>query len=310
MNPAPLADLVQPSREVRDALASGRAVVALESTIIAHGLPRPRNLEVGRLLEDTVREGGAVPATIAVLDGTIRVGLDEAGLQRVANEDMPKLSRRDLGLALARGGSGATTVAATMIGAHLAGIRVFATGGIGGVHRGAETSFDVSADLDELAQTPVAVVCAGAKSILDLPKTLEVLETKGVPVIGYGTDELPAFYTRTSGLALTQRADTAGEVAGILAMQERLGFPGGAVVAVPIPPEDALDPDTVAGWIDAALAEAERQGVSGKAVTPFLLQHLADATGGKALDANVALARNNARVAAAIASALAGQGAS
>ena len=257
------------SPEVADALADARPVVALESTIIAHGLPRPDNLAVGRALEAVVREHGAVPATIAVLDGVLHVGLDDAGLARVADEDMPKLSRRDLGLALARGGSGATTVAATMIAAHLAGIRIFATGGIGGVHRGAELSFDVSADLAELARTPVAVVCAGAKAILDLPRTLEILETLGVPVIGYGTDELPAFYTRASGLALTQRADSPDEVAATLAMQARLGLGGGAVIAVPIPAADALDADEVAGWIDAALAEAKARRVTGKAITPL-----------------------------------------
>ncbi len=294
------------SDEVRDALGAGRAVVALESTIIAHGLPRPDNLAVGRALEDEVRGADAVPATIAVLDGRIHVGLGAAELERVANEDMPKLSRRDLALTLSRGGSGATTVAATMIGAHLAGIRVFATGGIGGVHRGAETSFDVSADLEELARTPVAVVCAGAKSILDLPKTLEVLETKGVPVIGYGTDELPAFYTPTSGLALTLRADTPGEVAAMLALQARLGLETGTVIAAPIPNADALETEAVSAWIEAALLAADAQGVAGKAVTPFLLQHLAQATGGAALKANVALARNNARIAAEIAVALAG----
>ena len=306
MSDAHLSDLLHLSDEVRAARAAGRPLVALESTIIAHGLPRPDNLEVGQALEAVVRENGAVPATIAVIDGRIHAGLDDAMLIRVANEDMPKLSRRDLGLTLARGGSGATTVAATMIGAELAGIRVFATGGIGGVHRGAETSFDVSADLEELARTPVAVVCAGAKSILDLPKTLEVLETKGVPVIGYGTDELPAFYTRTSGLALTQRADTPAAIAAMLAVQARLGFSGGAVIAVPIPEGDALDAGDVARWIDEALGAAERQGVQGKAVTPFLLQHLAEATGGAALKANVALAKNNASVAAEIAVAMSG----
>ncbi|MEM7566148.1 MAG: pseudouridine-5'-phosphate glycosidase [Pseudomonadota bacterium] len=293
------------SDEVREAQASGRAVVALESTIIAHGLPRPDNLDVGRALEATVREAGAVPATIAVLDGRLHAGLDDAELRRVAEEDMPKLSRRDLALTLARGGSGATTVAATMIGAHLAGIRVFATGGIGGVHRGAETSFDVSADLQELARTPVAVVCAGAKSILDLPKTLEVLETLGVPLIGYGTDELPAFYTQSSGLGLTLRADTPSDVADMLAMGARMELGTGSVIAVPIPEADALDTGAVSAWIEAALLAADAQGVTGKAVTPFLLQHLAQATGGAALKANVALARNNARVAAEIAAALA-----
>jgi pseudouridylate synthase len=294
------------SEEVAAAKADGRAVVALESTILAHGLPWPDNLETGHALEAAIREEGAVPATIAVLDGAFRVGLSASELERVAGEpDLPKLSRRDLALTLARGGSGATTVAATMIGAHLSGIRVFATGGIGGVHRGAEKSFDVSADLEELARTPVAVVCAGAKAILDLPKTLEVLETKGVPVVGYGTDELPAFYSRSSGLRLPLRVDDPREAAALLAMQARLGFPGGAVIAVPIPREAELPAAEIDAAIGQALAAAQAEGIAGKAVTPFLLDRLVRITAGRSLRANVALVLNNARVAARIALALA-----
>ena len=292
---------------VAAAIAAGRPVVALESTIIAHGLPHPRNLETARALEAAVREAGAEPATIAVLDGRIRVGLDDAALDRLGDPaaDLAKVSRADLPVILARGGSGATTVAATMIGAHLAGIAVFATGGLGGVHRGAAHSFDISADLQELARTPVAVVCAGAKAILDLPKTLEVLETLGVPVIGYGTDDLPAFTVRSSGLPLTLRADTPGEVAGALAAQRALGYPGGAVIANPIRRDAALDPALVERAIGQGLAAAEAQGIHGKAVTPFLLSHMVTATGGASLDANVALVLDNARLAAAIAAELA-----
>ena len=293
---------------VAAALAAGQPVVALESTIIAHGLPHPRNLQTARALEAAVREAGAEPATIAVLDGQICVGLDDAALERLADPDadLAKISRADLPFALARGGSGATTVAATMIGAHMAGIHVFATGGLGGVHRGAAHSFDISADLQELARTPVAVVCAGAKAILDLPKTLEVLETLGVPVIGYGIDDLPAFYVRSSGLPLTLRADTPGEVAAALAAQRSIGYPSGAVIANPIREDAALDPDLVERAIAEGLAAADAQGIHGKAVTPFLLAHMVTATGGASLDANVALVLDNARLAARIAAELAG----
>ena len=290
------------SEEIEAARAAGRAVVALESTIIAHGMPFPDNLATGRALEAAVRDEGAIPATIAVLDGAIRIGLSDAELQRIASDpELPKLSRRDLPAVLARRGSGATTVAATMIAAHMAGIRIFATGGIGGVHRGAETSFDVSADLEELARTPVAVVCAGAKSILDLPKTMEVLESKGVPVVGFGTDELPAFYCWESGIAVPLRVDTAAEAAALIAMQVRLGYPGGVVIGVPIPQADALPSDAIDAAIEAALAKAERSRIVGKAVTPFLMKRIVAATGGRALKANIALAVNNARVAARIA---------
>jgi pseudouridine-5'-phosphate glycosidase len=292
------------SAEVAAARAAGRPLVALESTIIAHGLPRPRNLEVARELEAAVRAHGAAPATIAVLDGRLRIGLEADDLERVAAGGIPKLSRRDLPRALAQGLSGATTVAATMIIAHLAGIAVFATGGIGGVHRGAEATFDISADLQELARTPVAVVSAGAKSILDLPRTLEVLETLGVPVIGYRTGEFPAFHARSSGLALHQRCDSPAEAAAILAAMGELGYPGGAVIANPIPEADALPAAEVEAAVALALADAAREGIAGKDATPFLLARLAAITGGRSLDANVALAVNNARLAAEIAVAL------
>ncbi|HSK38943.1 MAG TPA: pseudouridine-5'-phosphate glycosidase [Arenibaculum sp.] len=288
--------------EVADALQSRRAVVALESTIISHGMPHPRNVETARAVEAVVRAAGAVPATVAVMDGRIRIGLDDDDLDRLAaGGSVLKLSRRDLPVALATGADGATTVAATMICARLAGIQVFATGGIGGVHRGAEASFDVSADLEELARTSVAVVCAGAKAILDLPKTMEYLETRGVPVLGYGTDELPAFYTRESGLPVTRRCDTPDEVARILHAKWQLGLEGGVVVANPIPPEAALDPVLVGKAIASAQADAEAGHVAGKDLTPFLLSRLLELTGGASLEANVALVRHNAEVAARIA---------
>ena len=288
--------------EMREALAVGMPVVALESTIITHGMPAPRNLETARQVEEEVRAAGALPATIAILDGRIRIGLEAAELERLADEkEVAKVSRADLPAVLAAGGVGSTTVAATMICAELAGIRVFATGGIGGVHRGAGESFDVSADLQELARTPVAVVCAGAKAILDLAKTLEVLETFGVPVIGYGCDELPAFYSRGSGLPVPLRRDSAAEIAAVMATKWRLGLGGGLVVANPIPREAEIPAAEIAGHIETALAEAARQGVQGKAVTPFLLARLEQLTGGASLEANVALVRGNARLAAEIA---------
>jgi pseudouridine-5'-phosphate glycosidase len=295
--------------EVSAALAAGRPVVALESTIISHGMPYPQNLEMARRVEAIIREEGAVPATIAVADGRIHVGLDDALLERLATaKDVAKLSRRDMGAILASGGLGATTVAATMIAAHLAGIRVFATGGIGGVHRGAETSFDISADLEELARTQVAVVCAGAKSILDLPKTLEYLETRGVPVIGYGTDTLPAFFCRSSGLALALRRDTPEEVAAALAAQAALGFPAGAVIANPIPEAHAMPEAEIEAVIARALADADREGIAGKAVTPHLLARIVALTEGRSLIANIALVEHNARVGAQIARAWAALG--
>lgn len=298
---------LSPTPEVAAALAEGRPVVALESTVISHGMPYPRNLETATALEDAVRVEGAVPATIAVLDGRIRVGLDGESLERLAKggTGVMKLSRRDLPVALATGVPGATTVAATMIAARLAGIAVFATGGLGGVHRGAETSFDVSADIDELARTSVCVVCAGAKSILDLPKTLEVLETRGVPVLGLGTDEFPAFYSRNSGLPVSHRCDNVHEVAAILRAKWELGLEGGVVLANPIPEADALDGEAMERAIAQALRDAEHDGITGKSVTPYLLAALERITGGRSLTANMALIRNNAVTAARLATAYA-----
>ncbi|KAA0688872.1 pseudouridine-5'-phosphate glycosidase [Azospirillum brasilense] len=300
-------DRLSPTPEVAAALAEGRPVVALESTVISHGMPYPKNLETATALEDAVRAEGAVPATIAVLDGRIRVGLDAESLERLAKggTGVMKLSRRDLPVALATGVPGATTVAATMIAARLAGIAVFATGGLGGVHRGAETSFDVSADLDELARTSVCVVCAGAKSILDLPKTLEVLETRGVPVLGLGTDAFPAFYSRNSGLPVSHRCDNVHEVAAILRAKWELGLEGGVVLANPIPEADALDGGAMEQAIAQALRDAEHHGITGKSVTPFLLAALERITGGRSLTANMALIRNNAIIAARLAAAYA-----
>ncbi len=288
--------------EVSDARASGQPIVALESTIITHGMPFPQNVETARAVEAEVRKAGAIPATIAVLDGKICVGLTEAELDGLGRaEAVAKLSRADLAACVARGGTGATTVAATMIIAHLARIDAFATGGIGGVHRGAETSFDISADLQELAQTPVTVVAAGPKAILDIPKTLEVLETLGVPVIAYGQDEVPAFWSRSSGLAAPLRMDSAAEIAAAGRMRARLSLPGGQLVVNPIPPEAEIARDTLAPVIEQALAEATAQGIAAKAVTPFLLQRIFELTEGRSLTANIALVLNNARLAAAIA---------
>ncbi|MBF9033605.1 pseudouridine-5-phosphate glycosidase [Rhodobacterales bacterium HKCCE2091] len=308
-------DLVTPSPEVAAALADGAPVVALESTIITHGMPYPQNLETALAVEAEVRAAGAVPATMAVTGGRIRAGLPDAELEALARaEGVWKLSRADLAPALARGSNGgstgtvtgATTVAATMICAHLAGIATFATGGIGGVHRGAEDSFDISADLRELSETPVTVVAAGAKAILDLPKTLEVLETLGVPVIAFGQDAFPAFWSRDSGLAAPLRMDDPAEIAAAQAMRVRLGLPGGQLVANPVPAADEIPRDELAPLIAAALDAADRAGIAGKAVTPFLLQHLFDATGGRTLRTNIALVLNNARLAARIARAAAG----
>ncbi len=290
------------AEEVRNALAEGRAVVALESTLVAHGLPRPVNLETAHALERVVRKHGAVPATIGVLDGSLVVGLDEGQLERLATApEVRKLSRADLAHAIATRALGATTVAATMIAAHRAGIALFATGGIGGVHRGAELSMDVSADLMELARTPVCVVAAGAKSILDLPRTLEVLETHGVPVIGLGTDELPAFFSRTSGLPLTQRVETTGEAASVIHAQHELGLQTGILLAVPPPAASALSRGAIDAAIEAALARASAEGITGKQVTPFLLAEVRGRTEGRSLDTNVALVLENARVASEVA---------
>ena len=293
--------------EVAAAVKAGRPVVALESTLISHGLPHPANIETALALEATVRAGGAVPATIAVLDGRIRVGLEPEDLERLSEPGVRKVSRRDLPLVLAAGADGATTVAATMIAAELAGIAVFATGGIGGVHRGVETTLDISADLEELATTSVAVVCAGAKAILDLPKTLEYLETKGVPVLGFGTDCFPAFYTGNCNLPVDTRCDTPDEVARVLRAKWQLNLRGGVVVAVPIPEEAALDAEAVEAAIRQAVSEASARDVRGKELTPFLLSRMEALTGGASLSANRALLLNNASVAARIASAYAQQ---
>jgi pseudouridine-5'-phosphate glycosidase len=290
-------------KPVREALERGQAVVALESTVISHGLPFPTNLEVARRMEAIVREQGAVPATMAVLDGRVRVGVSDAELEYLATaRGIRKVSRRDLPVVVAQGGDGATTVAATATIAAWAGISVFATGGIGGVHRGAP--WDVSNDLPTLAAVPVAVVCAGAKSILDLRATLEWLETAGVPVVGYGTSEFPAFYHRRSGLPLAARVDGPQEAAAIIRAGQALELPGGLLFAVPVPAADEVPADELETAIAAALAEAERQGIAGNEVTPFLLGRVAEATGGASLRANVALLENNAGVAARIAVAL------
>jgi pseudouridine-5'-phosphate glycosidase len=282
---------------VAEALAAGRPVVALESTLIAHGLPKPLNLETARAAEAAVRAAGAVPATIAVLDGRIRIGLDAAGIERLADDPaVEKASLADIGALVAGGGSGATTVAATMFCAHMAGIRVFATGGIGGVHRGAGASFDVSADLDALARFPVAVVCSGAKAILDIGATLEVLETRGVPVIGFGTGKFPAFWAIDSGFAAPRRAATAEEAAAIAAAHWRLGLKSGLVIANPPPAAVALPPDVMERAVALALAEAKAAGVAGKRITPWLLSRIVDITGRRSLAANTALIPANAGV--------------
>lgn len=289
--------------EVQSALRNGLPVVALESTLISQGLPWPRNLEVARSLEHIVREEGGVPATIGIIGGRIKVGLSESDLERLARgTKVRKVSRRDIPIAVAKGQDGATTVAATMFLAHQAGIQVFATGGIGGVHRGHPS--DVSADLPELARTPVAVISAGAKALLDLPLTLEWLETHGVPVLGYGTDELPAFYSQRSGLPVDCRVDSPEEAAQIIATKWDLGLTGGVLVAVPIPAEAEMEPQMAERVVGVALAAAKERGIRGKALTPFILAQISQLTEGRSLEANVALLRNNAAVATEIASAL------
>ena len=294
------------SPEVKEALEHGAPVVALESTIITHGMPYPENVSTARAVEDAVRSGGAVPATIVVLGGRIRVGLSGNEIEKLGQATgVLKLSRADLGYALAMKRDGSTTVAATMICARLAGIAVFATGGIGGVHRGMEATLDVSADLDELGRTPVTVVCAGAKALLDLPRTLEYLETRGVPVVGYGTDRFPAFWSRDSGLSAPLRLDAPSEVAALVAAQRRLGLGGGVLVANPVPAGAEIPAGEIAGFIDTAVAEASRQGIGGKGVTPFILSRMLELTGGRSLRTNVALILNNARLAAEIAVAMA-----
>ena len=293
------------SEAVANAQSERAPVVALESTIITHGLPYPRNLETALALEATVEAHGAVPATIAVIDGVLRIGLDRAELEALGvAEDVRKLSRADFASALVQGATGSTTVAATMIAARLAGIETFATGGIGGVHRGAEASFDISADLQELAQTPVNVVAAGAKAILDLPKTLEVLETLGVPVIGYQTDRFPAFWSRDSGHSVPIRMDSPADIARSHRLRAAMGLQGGQLVVNPIPPEDEIPAEDLKPHIEAAIREAEAEGISGKEVTPFLLDRVLRLTEGRSLEANIALVLNNARLAAGIAVAL------
>ena len=294
------------SPEVAEALRSGKPVVALESTIISHGMPYPQNVETAFTCERLCRENGAVPATCAIIGGKLCAGLTAEEIDYLGREGtkVTKASRRDLPLLLARGMDGATTVAATMIIAHLAGIKVFATGGIGGVHRNGQDTMDVSADLDELSKTPVCVVCAGAKAILDLPRTMEYLETKGVPVIGFGTDELPAFYTAKSGIPLQWRADDPKEIANAIRTAEAMGYGGGMLVTVPIPAEWSMDADYINGAIDEALREADEQGVTGKQITPFLLARIKDITGGSSLDANIRLVFNNVKTAARIAAQL------
>lgn len=293
------------SPEVERTLAAGGAVVALESTIITHGMPWPDNAAMAAKVEAIIRSEGAVPATVAVMDGVLKVGLSDAERETLARAPSPmKLSRADLAFAIAEGRTGGTTVAGTMIAAGLAGIEVFATGGIGGVHKGAETSFDVSADLDELARTPVIVVCAGAKAILDIGKTLEVLETRGVPVVGYGTDAMPAFWSRRSAWPAPLRLDDAAAVARFHRVRTGLGMAGGMLVANPVPAEAEIAAEAMAAHIAAAQADADRLGVTGKAVTPFLLARILELTGGASLATNVALVENNARLAARIACAL------
>ncbi len=299
-------DLLDLNPEVAAALKEGRPVVALESTIISHGMPYPTNLEVAGRVEAIIREAGAIPATIGLLNGKLKIGLTAEELEIFAQaDDVAKASTRDLGLILASGAKGATTVAATMIAAALAGIRVFVTGGLGGVHRGAEQSYDISADLTELARQPVAVVCAGAKAILDLPKTLEVLETGGVPVIGYRTEDFPAFYSRTSGLPLAARVETPSEAANAMKSHWDLGLESGLVVANPLPEANALDQNEIETFIGEALGEAEVEGVRGKDVTPFLLRRLGELSAGRTLSANIALVENNARLGGALAAAYA-----
>lgn len=290
------------SAAVRAALDKGGAVVALESTIITHGMPWPHNLEMARSVESLIRDEGATPATIAVLDGVLHVGLEDEELVALAQaRDVLKLSRADLAYAIAAKRTGSTTVAATMIAASLAGIEVFATGGIGGVHRGAETSFDISADLEEFARTQVTVVCAGAKAILDLSKTFEVLETKGVPVVGYGCDELPAFWSRRSGIPTPLRLDSPDDIAAFQQVRADLGLEGGIVVANPLPAEDEIDSETMGVWIEQALKDAAAKSISGKATTPYLLQRIFELSEGRSLTTNIALVKSNARLAARIA---------
>ena len=286
--------------EVAAAIAEGKPVVALESTIISHGMPYPQNVQTALNVEKIIRENGAVPATIAIIGGRLKAGLTAEEIEYFGKKGqaIAKASRRDIAVLCARGEDGATTVTTTMMIAHMAGISIFATGGIGGVHRGAEVTMDISADLEELGNTPVMVVCAGAKSILDLGLTLEYLETKGVPVIGYGTDELPAFYTRHSGFGVDYRADSPEELAAMFKAQRGLGLKGGMLVTNPIPEEYSMDKAVIDAAIDQAIKEAAENGIKGKQTTPFLLAKVVELTGGDSLDSNIALVLNNARLAA------------
>ncbi|WP_422370409.1 pseudouridine-5'-phosphate glycosidase [Hoeflea sp.] len=297
---------IEKTPEVAEALAEARPVVALESTIITHGMPWPGNRDMALEVEAAIRAEGAVPATIAVIDGQLHAGLDEAAITKLAQaKGVMKLSRADFAYALSQGRTGATTVAATMIAAHLAGISVFATGGIGGVHQGAETSFDISADLDELGRTPVIVVSAGAKAILDIPKTLEALETRGVPVVAFGQDAMPAFWSRESGLKAPLRLDDPAAIARFEQTRRTLGGHGGMLIANPVPVEDEIPASEMNRHIAAALATAKARGIEGKAVTPFLLGEILELTSGESLKTNIALVLNNARLAARIGIALA-----
>lgn len=299
MNPHPMLAL---SEEAAAGLRDGAALVALESTIISHGMPYPRNVEMALEVEGIIRDAGAVPATIAVLDGVPRIGLSRDELETLASHGgVAKASLRDLPYVIARGAHGATTVAATMRLAALAGIRVFVTGGLGGVHRGAETSFDISADLTELGQTDVAVVSAGVKSILDIGLTLESLETLGVPVVGFGTDEFPSFYSRTSGHRSPMRVDTVEELAAMMRAKWDLGLAGGISIANPVPAEDEIPAAEIGTLIDQALSECEERGIRGKDITPFLLGRIVELSGGRSLETNIALVRSNARLGAALA---------
>ncbi len=293
--------------EVAQAIAQGKPVVALESTIISHGMPYPQNVETALKVEEIIRANGAIPATIAILGGRLKAGLTPEEIEYLGKQGqkVTKASRRDLSVLVARGADGATTVATTMMIAHMAGIKLFATGGIGGVHRGAETTMDISADLEELGQTDVMVVCAGAKAILDLKLTLEYLETKGVPVLGYQTEELPAFYTRTSGLKVDYRVDSPEMLAKVLKTQHDLGLHGGILVTNPIPEAYSMDAQAINAVIDQAIAEAEAKGIHGKETTPFLLAKVKEITGGDSLEANIQLVFNNAKLAAQTAAAYA-----
>lgn len=296
--------LLSISREVAEALEQRKPVVALESTIISHGMPYPQNVEMAKKVEQIIRDNGAVPATIAIMDGKFKIGLEEEDLERLAKEKpVAKVSRRDLPEVFAKRLLGATTVATTMIGAHLAGIKVFVTGGIGGVHRGVEETMDISADLEELGQTPVTVICAGAKAILDLPRTLEYLETKGVPVVGYQTDYLPAFYTRTSEYKLNTRSDSPAEIAAMMHASNTLGLPAGLLVANPIPAEHEIPHEKIEAIIQQAVAEADEKGIRGKDSTPFLLAKIVELTEGASLKTNIELVYNNAKLGAQIAAA-------